>query len=260
MGRNHLGLVRYHQLRFIILVTGWNCRPYVRSCYQSLLAQTHTDFIAVFLSDGPTDGTDQEIRTVIRDPRCYIRTHLDNKGAAYRRWEALQEFGRKTDVVLLLGMDDQLMPNCLERIAKEYHAGYWMTYGNWKDQRGKMLPPGFLEFDEETHRNRAYRKVKYRSTAPNTFYKFLFDHIPEEDFMLNGKWIDSTTESEVMFSCLEMSGKDRIGIIQEPIYLYNAHLPNGTLARHGTDYKYALLKQISERPSRPLLNQSDYGK
>lgn len=246
-------------MRFIILVTGWNCRGFVRPCYQSLLAQTHTDWTAVFLSDGPTDGSDAEIRSFIRDPRCHAEVFKQNKGAACRRYEALQKYGRKTDVVLLLGMDDRLMPNCLETITQQYNMGMWMTYGNWKDQRGKMLPEGFLDFDEATHRERDYRKVQYRSTAPNTFYKFLFDHIPVEDFHLNGKWIDSTTESEVMFSCLEMCGKNRIGIIREAIYLYNAHLPNGTLARQGSEYKYSLLKFITERPKRDLLQSNQFG-
>lgn len=255
-----MGNVVNFRMRFIILVTGWNCKGYVRPCYRSLINQSHQDFVAVFISDGPTDGADRELRECVTDPRCHGRIYKDNVGAAKRRYDALQEFGRKTDVVLLLGMDDQLLPGALERIATEYAAGKWMTYGNWKDQRGKMLPDGFLDFDDATHETRDYRKVTYRSTAPNTFYKFLFDHIPAADFQLNGKWIDSTTESEVMFSCLELCGKERIGVITDPIYYYNSKRPNGTLARHGTEYKYSLLKQITERPKRELLSPNQFGK
>jgi len=171
----------------------------------------------------------------------------------------LQQFGSPTDVVLLLGMDDRLLPGCLERVATEYRSGKWMTYGNWINQNGDGLPKDFnLYFDEQTHTSRAYRDVTYRSTAPNTFYKFLFDAIPEDDFKIGGKWIDSTTESEVMFSCLEMCGKDRIGVIEEPVYLYNQHLPNGTIKRHGSKYKYELLDIIKARPKRKLLTDKDY--
>jgi glycosyltransferase involved in cell wall biosynthesis len=248
-------------MKFLIIVTGWNCPQYVQSCYNSLLFQTFKNWTAVFVSDGSTDLTESRIRSTLRDPRTFGKVYPDNQGAAFRRLQVCKEFGEKTDIVLLLGMDDELLPNALERIAKEYEAGKWMSYGNWKDQKGKMLPKDFpLHFDEATHASRDYRKVKYRSTAPNTFYKFLFDRIPEQDFKLGGKWIDSTTESEVMFSCLEMCGKDRIGVIEEPIYLYRAHLPTGTLARQGSEYKYSLYNQIIQRPKRQLLTLNDFGK
>jgi glycosyltransferase involved in cell wall biosynthesis len=248
-------------MRFLILVTGWNCAAYVRACHDSLLRQTHKDWIAVFISDGSTDLTEPRIRAVLRDARMNGKIYHENLGAAYRRYQAAQEFGAKTDVILLLGMDDELLPGCLERVAREYKAGKWMTYGNWIDQRKKMLPDDFdLDFDQKTHNSRDYRLVKYRSTAPNTFYKFLFDRIPEEDFKLSGKWIDSTTESEVMFSCLEMCGQQRIGIIKDPIYLYNSRLPTGTVARMGSDYKYQLYNQIIQRPKRELLPNNQFGK
>ena len=181
-------------MKFIILVTGWNCKQYILPCFRSLISQGHQNWEAVFLSDGATDGSGEEINRVVTDSRCKIHIYDDNVGAAKRRYDALQQYGKKTDIVLLLGMDDELLPGCLEIILKEYQKGKWMTYGNWKSQSGKMLPKGFLDFDKNTHLTRDYRKVKYRSTAPNTFFKFLFDKIPAIDFQLDGKWIDSTTE------------------------------------------------------------------
>ncbi len=51
-------------------------------------------------------------------------------------------------------MDDELLPNCLNRISKEYESGKWMTYGNWIDQHKQGLPAGFnLYFDKEIHDN-----------------------------------------------------------------------------------------------------------
>jgi hypothetical protein len=81
----------------------------------------------------------------------------------------------------------------------------------------------------------------------------LFDYIPKEDFKLNGKWIDTTTESELMFSCLEMSGRHRIGVIEKPVYLYNRTLPNGTQKRLGQAYKNEVYAQIIARPKKDLL-------
>lgn len=243
-------------VNFLIIASGFNCKGLSRKCIQSVVAQTYPHFKAIFISDGSQDGTlDTYDTSGISDDRCIAEVFEKNKGAAKRRLDAIRNYSKSDqDVILFLGLDDELLPNCLEMVAKHYEAGKLMTYGNWKNQHGRVpCTPEFLKFDEVTHANRDYRQVKYRSTAPNTFRRFLFDRIPEEDFKIDGKWIDTTTESEVMFSCLEMCGKDRIGIINEPVYLYNEALPGGTLKRLGVEYKYRILKIITSRPKRDLI-------
>lgn len=248
-------------MKFEIICTGWNCKDYVGKCVHSVINQTIQNFHLHLIDDGSTDGTADIIRKYSGHPKISIHIHTENKGAALRRMQVIRSLDDDS-VCLLLGMDDELLPGCLERVKKEYKAGKLMTYGNWKDQHGHVLPESFdLDFDEKTHQNRDYRKVLYRSTAPNTFKKFLFNQITDEDFKLNGKWIDSTTESELMFSCLEQCGKERIGIIREPIYLYNRNRKGGTLERKyevdgklisGKDYKYLIYDEIVKRPKKPL--------
>jgi glycosyltransferase involved in cell wall biosynthesis len=240
--------------RFLVVVTGYNCADKVRRCYESIRKQTFTNFECVFVFDGSTDRSLKEYNQCPKDSRFTYYYHIINEGAAKRRYEVISKHGNPLDVVVLVGMDDELLPDALYTIYAKYCEGKWMTYGNWIDQKGEMLDEDFeLDFDEETHASRDYRKVKYRSTAPNTFLKYLFMQIPVDDFKINGKWIDSTTESEVMFSCLEMCGKERIGIIETPIYLYNRNLRNGTLRRLGVKYKYNIYEQIIARPKRPLI-------
>jgi glycosyltransferase involved in cell wall biosynthesis len=238
-------------VKFLIVASGLNCKEYAGKCIKSVVAQRYGNFKAVFISDGSTDGTLSDIGRTHHNC-CFIERYDKNVGAAKRRLDAIRKYSDSPDdVILFLGLDDELLPNCLEVVAKQYVAGKWMTYGNWKNQHGKVpLNAAFLQFDEATHTARDYRKVKYRSTAPNTFRRFLFDRIPEEDFKVNGKWIDSTTESEVMFSCLEMCGKEKIGVINEPIYLYNEGLAGGTIKRLGVKYKYDILAQIIQRPKK----------
>lgn len=238
-----------------IVSSGYNCEKYVAKCIESVMKQTVTDWKLYVIDDGSTDRTRFEIMEHNKDPRIASFSYGQNKGAAYRRWQVITTFN-PGDIVLLLGLDDELLPNCLEEVMKQYDKGKWMTYGNWINQHGKGLPVDFaLDFDDKTHAERSYRTVTYRSTAPNTFYAKLFHAIPAEDFMIDGKWIDSTTESEVMFSCLEMCGRERIGIIKKPIYLYNEGLKGGTLNRLGREYKYKLLEVIKNRPKRNLYEQ-----
>lgn len=240
---------------FFIIASGYNCFDLVRNCVNSLKAQTYKNFTANLISDGSTDfWTDAILGKECNGvSNCLPFFYAENMGAAYRRWQHISQAENENLIIVLLGLDDELLPDALETIAEQYRQGKWMTYGNWINQYGEGLPKNFqLHFDANTHKNRDYRKVKYRSTAPNTFYKFLFDEIPVDDFKIDGKWIDTTTESEVMLSCLEMCGEKRIGVIEKPIYIYNQNLPGGTQRRLGQEYKNSVYQEIIKRPKKPL--------
>jgi len=231
--------------RFLIISTGYNCAEFVQKNYNSFQRQTYPNWHAIMISDGSTDDTNRELDTLPRN-KITVQYCKDNAGAAVRRYEAIHKYGLPNDVIVLVGMDDELLPNALERIKKECDNGMWMTYGNWKNQHGIGLPSDFqIEFDEETHRTRNYRQVKYRSTAPNTFRKFLFDKINPDDFKVDGSWIMQTTESPVMFACLEMCGKERIGVIHDQIYLYNQRIKKSAKNRLGRDNQDRIYQAVT---------------
>lgn len=263
------------QNRFVIIVTGYNCEKFVKNCYYSILNQTYTNYICFFCDDGSEDKTPEVMRELQKknQPRFVFNYGLNNKGAAFRRHLVLNSSEvNNQDIIVFVGMDDTLRPDALEVINKEYLNGKLMTYGNWVNQFGEGLPSDFeLEFPEAIHQTRDYRKVTYRSTAPNTFRKFLYNVIKDEDLQATkrithfnqvlekGEWYPCCTEGEVMFSCLEQSGKERIGIIKEKIYLYtestaqesqNTH--NGTLKRFGREFKYKVYDDIINKPKRDL--------
>lgn len=234
-----------------IVATGFNCERYVERCVRSVFLQKYQHWNLTLIDDGSKDRTPQYFNR-IKDSRISCHRFIDNQGATFRRYNTIKAMSNNQSVVLLLGMDDELLPNCLEVIKRKYESGCWMTYGNWVNQIGRGLPSDFqLEFDDATHASRSYRSVTYRSTAPNTFRKFLFDMIPATDFQINGEWIKTTTESEIMYSCLEMSGEKRIGVIHQPIYLYNQHR-NSVSHRLGQGYKNRIHEIIKSRPKKPL--------
>jgi len=242
-------------MRFFVLVTGYNCDGYVDKCYSSLIKQTYSNFYSVFVSDGSTDSTDSKIKQ-IKDTRFYSYSTKENYGAAHVRYNAIKQYCTDpNDIICLLGMDDELMPNALEVVKKEYEQGRWMTYGNWIDNTGYSLPDRFrLDFPEQVHKSRSYRKEIYRSTALNTFKRFLFDNLNEEDFKVNGEWIKATTESNIMFSCMEMSGRNRIGVVRDKIYLYNRRGSMSTVSYRGREYQDFIYNNIINRPKKELLN------
>ena len=236
-------------MNFLILVTGYNCAPLVKPCYDSIINQKgEHNIVAVFISDGSTDGTDKE---VLKLEGCYKTIGQHNKGAAYRRFQAVKEIGQPEDIVILLGMDDELLPEALNKITEKYNQGKLMTYGNWKSNAMKY-PKEQLYFTDKVHTEKSYRLERYRTTHICTFKKFLFDKLTEEDFKVGGEWIKATTESPLMFACLEMCGKDRIGIIETPIYFYRDRGKNNARKRLGDTYQNTIYKEIISRPKFPL--------
>jgi len=244
--------------KFLIIASGWNCQEFVSNCVESVSKQRYDgEVTAVFISDGSTDNTAKKIKTAIfQTPNFHAMISDVNCGAACRRHKAIEQFKPDPEtVIMFLGLDDELLPSALEHIDSQYDKGKWMTYGNWKDQHGKGLPVDFkLTFPKEVHDARSYRDVTYRSTAPNTFKAKLYYKIPVQDLMIDGKWLQTCTEGEVMFSCLEMCGKDRIGIIRDYIYLYNRMRPSGSQRRFGA-VKQDVLRVITSRSKRAIFEQ-----
>lgn len=242
---------------FLIVCSGYNCARYVKKCYASIVGQTYKNFQAILIDDGSEQFTKTYISNIKNhDDRIRIFLSDTNMGAAYRRFQAINNLAEgisDNTVIVLLGMDDELLPEALEVVAQEYRSGKLVTYGNWQGNNGFKLAPGFLTFPPEVHKTRGYRKERYRSTAPNTFKKLLFNKFIEQDFKFNGEWIKATTESNLMISCLEMAGEHRIGVIEKSIYLYNKDRSDSARNRFGSKYQDEIYLDVVSKPKRKLI-------
>ena len=49
-------------MKFLVLVSGWNCEPYVKDCLESIKNQTFKDFTVMVVNDASTDQTESEIK------------------------------------------------------------------------------------------------------------------------------------------------------------------------------------------------------
>ena len=236
--------------RFLIVVTGYNCEAYVDRCLKSLGDQSYKNFSVSIIDDGSTDGTKYAIykRTIPERP-VYFWPLRSNKGTFFARHIGITvEYFTSDHVIALLDMDDALLPDALETVAKEYEKGAWMTYGNYQFESGEKNPLP-IHYPDTIHENRDYRKDVFRCTHLRTFRRELYEMIPQWD--LTPAEINSYPEADLLFSMMEMCGKERIGVIEKPIYIYNNTNPLSTLNRFGKDHEgYA---EICSRPKRDLL-------
>lgn len=245
-------------LHFTFIISGWQCESYCSQCLDSLKKLNNKNWSARVINDGSTDKTLDILQAYdVENYDIKIYNFLDNKFAAYRRWQLLknQEIDDE-EVIILLGLDDAVFPDALDEIEKVYTSGVMMSYGNWVNQFGVGLPKTFpLEFDQKTHDDRDYRQVTYRSTGLNTFKYKLFKKLKEEDFIIDGEWLKTCTEGSLMFSFLEMCGQGRIGIVHKHICLYNSNRPDGSIYRFTKEYKYEILDKIKKQPKKPIYEE-----
>lgn len=232
--------------RFLIVSTGWNCHRYVKQNFDSIKAQTYTNYKVVIVDDGSPDSTFKEICDHA-EASWDVISYRENNGTYYARDGAIHR-GNDYDVVALLDMDDALLPDALELAAQQYAKGKWMTYGNYENPLGMPCAVD-INYAQSVHDARSYRKDTFRCTHLRTFRRELYEAVPL--WKLTKAEVESYPDVEILFSMMEMCGQDKIGVIQKPIYIYNTANPLSTLHRFGKDHKGYY--EICNRPKRELL-------
>jgi len=231
-----------------VISTGHNCAEYIQSCHDSVKRQScEVDFYHWLVDDNSDDPG--KVKDVFRNS-LIGQLFADRVGAACIRHYVINasiSMIKDDDIIVLLGMDDELLPGALQLIYDAHKSGAWVTYGNWKNQNGRMNQCP-LDHNNQT------RKGPYQFTAPNSFRAGLYRRISEDRLKVFGEWQHVCTEVEVMYSCVEMAGWDRVKAIKEPIYMYRQNLPTGTLATWGFKLKQKVLKEIQARPKQQRID------
>ena len=209
-------------MKFLVLVCGWNCEPYVKGCLESIKNQTFKDFTVMVVNDASTDQTKEEIQKHIQEGWGWANNN-ENKGGYYN-FDFWTRNIEGYEICVPFALDDIMKPNALELINEQYEQGKWMTYGTYINKDSFVYID--LDYSDSIHNSRDYRRDKFRCTGLRTYYQSLYlKTVPVEmDEIERTQYYDL----EYAFQLMEMCGKDRIGVIKTPIYEYNNRNPNGT--------------------------------
>ena len=97
-----------------ILIAVYNAKEYLRTCLDSLLAQTYRDFLAICIDDASTDGSLEILREYAkRDQRFTIVSLPHNMGQAKARNEGLKH--AQGAFTCMLDSDDWLAHDALQK-------------------------------------------------------------------------------------------------------------------------------------------------
>ncbi len=237
-------------LRFAIIVAGWNCADRVEPCLASIERQTPGDYVIEIhaYDDASEDGTWDRLSNCAGRLRMRLFRGAANLGPAFARDFLIRQVEDPDAICVLLDMDDALLPGALATLERVYRENpdCRMTYGNWINQHGSANAEGFYSAAEIDAR--AYRRQDvFRFTHLRSFHRRLYDrvspaHLQDE----NGDWLRYCSDVGLLLPIADQCGSENIVAIEEPIYLYNQHRPDGTQKRFG-DRKAKTLKYLQAK-------------
>ena len=103
-------------MTFSVLIPVYNVENYLRVCLDSLLSQSFTDWEAICVNDGSSDGSAAILKDYAsKDSRFSVITQA-NGGLSAARNTGLD--AAKGDFILFLDSDDWLEPNALKILSE----------------------------------------------------------------------------------------------------------------------------------------------
>jgi glycosyltransferase involved in cell wall biosynthesis len=222
-------------VKFLIVVSGWNCQKYVKACFDSIKSQTYKNYDVLAINDGSTDGT-LDLVTKERDWNWTVRTMLENVGTVKAKDFAIKRYDQPYDIIVWLDMDDQLMSHALETVARYYDDNTWLTYGNYIDNFDRtFFNEQTLKFDSDNFRQEPWKFIHLR-----TFRKELYYQLTDEDLFTKHK---AYPDANMLYKLLELA-KGHIKPVHEIIYRYTCNNPMCVTYRFTQEQRDEELKDI----------------
>lgn len=208
---------------FVFVITGRNIPPgrFLR-CMESVFRQRRCDWGAVVIDDDSDEETAEHARRVCAgrvDRVTFLRSRL-RRGQLANFVTAIRHVCTNPEsVIVTLDADDALLgAGVLDRVYCEYERGADVTVGSMlRTDKHVEYPVDFSNL-----RGRGGGNVWQHL---RTFRKRLFDAVPDDALMLDGKYIEVARDWAYMIPIVEMAAKPVH--IREPLYLYepSGHVP-----------------------------------
>lgn len=115
---------------FSLLIANYNNGSFFKDCYNSVIAQTYTNWEAIIVEDGSTDDSVQVIINIIgNDSRFRFVENDKNYGCGYTKRKCAEL--AKGELCGFLDPDDILAPDALEKMIRAHqHNDHALVYSN----------------------------------------------------------------------------------------------------------------------------------
>ena len=104
-----------------IIVPVYNTEKFLQACLDSIVAQTFTDFEAILVDDGSTDGSGRICDEYAAKDNRFIVIHKKNEGVSVARNKGVSL--AKGDFVSFIDSDDYIHPQMIDILYNEINKG-----------------------------------------------------------------------------------------------------------------------------------------
>lgn len=217
--------------KFKIITPSYNNSEWVEYNLASILNQSYTNYEVLYIDDASTDDTYKKVTDVVGHLSNWrvIRNEA-NMGATYNYVEHVEDYCKDpNDIIIHLDGDDWLYDeNVLSKLNDFYNTrDVWMTYGGflvWNSEDNVELPyPQSTEHPDIVHEYKLYRRDLWRASHLRTYRSFLFKAIKNRDLVSNidNKYYWHAADLAWQYPCMEMCGKEKIGVVDFYTCVYN---------------------------------------
>ena len=215
-----------------IIVQVYNSAPYLKGCVASVLKQTYKNFELLFITDGPTDGSDELCARYARKDRRIRFLPQKHRGVSAARNVGLEQAAG--EYLFFLDSDDAIHPQLLEKLMRVEEK-----------TKAVIIAEDFCRISSRHFEREVFRLSEEVSPFLETKYQYLDHRKALEYFMsvcprgcfyaIGGKLIQKPAARRVRFDETICSGEDTkymyqllaegadAAVLDEKSYYYRKH-------------------------------------
>jgi len=236
------GIIRSHEQRLFerapkihLFITHYNTIQYLQKCLESIFSQIcAVQFQATLVDDASPDPYTTEFldEWQKKEPtRLVIVRNKERVGKGVNLFRCLDTARcDPEDIICVLDGDDWLAsPYSLQTVIERYqNTNCWVTYGSYLQSSGHTgcctMPLTEAHFASE-RAGRGFRECSWIFSHLFTAKAFLWNKLPKDLNIFNGKQTMFTADQIFNIPLAEMAGSKRIECIHEVLMIYNNENP-----------------------------------
>lgn len=221
--------------RIVVISPFYNAENYLENHVRSVAAQDYDNYIHILIDDNSTDNSVKVVENVMSEmsedirSRTFLQRNKHNMGAIQNQIDAINNYVKYDDIVMLLDGDDWLVPNntIFHYYNSLYNKGYDFSYGSmWS--LADNIPLVAQDYPSKVKYEGSYRQHKFNWGIPYTHLRTFSGRIAldlDEDVFKddNGNWIMAGADNPLFYETIERSYNPVA--VKEIVAVYNDKNP-----------------------------------
>jgi len=214
------------EIEFFVVIPSYNNTKWCEKTLESVFCQTYQNWTLLYIDDCSKDRTGEKVDAYVKargmEHKCTVLHNPEQRGAMANLYFAISQAPPEKVIVDLDGDGWLIDDKVFQTLADAYKdPEVWLTYGSYQIEPGMERGVGEL-LPEKVLQNASVRSYPFWVTSHlKTFYAGLFQKVKKEDFMIQGQFLQITSEVALFLPMLEMASHGHIRYIDRLMYVYN---------------------------------------